>query len=738
MKIFVLLLILCSFCLNGEQSEKLSFEQVYLNRGEALLRPLPEIAGWSDDSHYIETRSGKICLVDARNGHSLVLLDPQALKTKMPANLDLQRSVDHTADYSQLAFLQDDDIYIFQKKLGLTRRITTTAAAEKNPVFSPDGRFLAYTMAGNLFVCDSAGGVPSQLTFDGSEAILNGYASWVYYEEILGRGSRYRAFNWNPGSSMIAFMRFDQSQVPQFPLFDATGAYGRLEMQRYPKPGFPNPAVKIGVIDLASRHTDWIAFPAEVDHYLTFLSWTPDGKSFYLQWLNRGQDELQIYEYTLAGKKLRQVYREKQKAWVEFLSAEDFYPLAAGGFLLLSSKNGWNHLYHVNANGVEKMITSGKWSVNRIDFVDEKKGLAFISADREDSTRIDLYRASWQGGSLQRLTRLDGTHAVTFSNAGTYFLDRFSSVQQPPLLQLCSRDGRALRRLGESATPFLRRAALGKVEIFKIPTGDGLQLPAVWVLPPGFKAEKRYPVIFSVYGGPGIRSVIDVFPRRLDDFFLAQQGIIVVKVDHRGSGHFGKQGMEAMHRCLGKWEIADYCSAASYLRTLPFVDGKMIGITGGSYGGYVAALALAAAPDSFVFGIADFAVSDWLLYDSVYTERYMDLPAENPEGYRQASVLSHVATYRGGLRLTHGSMDDNVHMQNTLQLLNAILDSGKTTELMVYPGERHGVRGIKAVEFNKSAFDFWMRKFFPAPGRSSEPDGRPVGPVRPVGQEKEQ
>jgi len=730
MKRLLLFLLVCVFGLNAGELEKLSFEQVYLNKGEALLRPLPDISGWLDDAHYVETRAGKLFAVDARSSRLQVLLDPQALKMKAPANLNFLKSDDHTADYSQLAFLLEDDIYIFRKKSGLIRRITSTAAAEKNPTFSPDGRFLAYTAGGNLFVCDTAAGVPSQLTFDGSEEILNGYASWVYYEEILGRGSRYRAFTWSPDGSKIAFLRFDQSRVPQFPLFCAAGPYGRLEMQRYPKPGFPNPAVTIGVCDLIARSTDWIGFADSGDHYLTVLDWSPDSRMIFLQWLNRGQDDLKVYSYTLAARSLRQVYQEKQKAWIDFLSAGNFRPLAAGGFLLLSSKDGWTHLLHVAANGTEKKVTSGKWSVSQIEFVDEKKGLALVSADKEDSTRTDLYQVPFNGAPLKRLTRLHGTHSVTFSNAGSYFIDRFSSLQQPPLLQLCARDGRALRCLGESATPALRRITLGKVEIFKIPTGDGLQLPAVWVLPPDFKAEKRYPVVLSVYGGPGSRSAIDAFPRRLDDYFLAQQGIIILKVDHRGSGHFGKVGMEAMHRCLGKWEIADYCDAVSYMRTLPFVNGNLIGITGGSYGGYVAALALAAAPDSFACGIADFAVSDWSLYDSVYTERYMDLPTENPEGYRQASVLSHVATYRGGLRLTHGSMDDNVHLQNTLQLLNGILDMGKTAELMVYPGERHGVRGLKAVEFKKSALDFWLRKFFSTSDRSSELD------IGPVGQEK--
>ena len=723
MKRLFLLLLFCLFGLNAAQSEKLTFEQVYLNRGGALLQPLPDISGWLDDARFVETRAGKFLAVDARSGRSQVLLDPGAFKANAPAGLDLLNPADHDAGYSRLAFVHEDDIYLFSKKTSLTRRLTATTAAEKNPVFSPDGRFLAFTAGGNLFVCDTAGGAPSQLTFDGSDEILNGYASWVYYEEILGRASRYRAFYWSPDSKQIVFLRFDQSRVPLFPLFDANGAYGRLEMQHYPKPGFPNPAVKIGVIDLAGRHTDWIAFPEEIDHYLAFLDWAPDGKRFYLQWLNRGQDELQVYEYIPAAKQLRLVYREKQKAWVDLLGSNDFLPLPGGGFLLLSSKSGWNHLYRVSANGTEKRLTGGKWSVSQIEFADEKKGLAFVSADKEDSTRTDLYRVPLSGAPPQRLTRLDGTHSLTFSKAGSYFLDRYSSLRQPPLLQLCFRDGRVLHRLGESATPALSRAALGKVEVFKIPTADGLQLPAVWFLPPDFQAEKRYPVVLSVYGGPGARSVTDAFPRRLDEFFLAQQGIIVLRVDHRGSGHFGKQGMEAMYRCLGKWELADYGSAAAYLRTLPFVDGEKIGITGGSYGGYVAALALTAAPDAFSCGIADFAVSDWLLYDSVYTERYMDLPAENPEGYRQASVFSHLPTYRGGLLLVHGSMDDNVHMQNTLQLLNGMLDLGKTAELMIYPGERHGIRGSKAVGYYKSALDFWKRKFFS---------------IREVGQEKKQ
>jgi dipeptidyl-peptidase-4 len=732
MKKLFLLMLIFAVGLEAVELKTLTFEQVYLNKGEALLRPLPEITGWLDDSRYSELRDGKIFLVSARSGRSRVLLDPVSMKEKGPAKLDWLRPDDRSLDYSQLVFNLENDLYLWRSKEGALRRLTATADLEKNPVISPDGKRLAYTAGGNLYVCDLASGISTQLTFDGSEEILNGYASWVYYEEILGRASRYRAFDWSPDGTKIVFMRFDQSRVPQFPLFDVGGAYGRLEMQRYPKPGFPNPEVKIGVVDLAARRTEWIDFPFKGDYYLTILAWTREGKGLYLQWMNRGQKDWRIFTCNLAGKGLRQVYQETEKTWVEAVETDGFHALANGGMLLLSNKSGWRHLYLVRADGSERMITSGKWSVNRIEFVDEKKGQVFFSADKEDTTRSDLYRASIKGGPLQRLTRLPGSHRVAFSPGGSFYTDRCSSLQKPALMQLCGRDGSVVRRLGDSVAPAFSGYALGKAEIFRIPTGDGLQLPAIWYLPPGFAAGKKYPVVMSVYGGPGVRSVIDAFPRRLDDYYLAQQGIIVVKVDHRGSGHFGKQGTDIMHRCLGKWEISDYCSAVAYLRTLPFIEGGKIGITGGSYGGYVAALALAVAPDSFSCGIAEFGVMDWALYDSVYTERYMDLPAENPEGYRQASVLSHVSTYRGGLRLTHGSMDDNVHMQNTLQFLNAILDLGKTAELMIYPGERHGVRGRKYGESASSSLEFWKRKFF------AEEQVGPVGQVGPVRQEKQE
>jgi len=244
--------------------------------------------------------------------------------------------------------------------------------------------------------------------------------------------------------------------------------------------------------------------------------------------------------------------------------------------------------------------------------------------------------------------------------------------------------------------------------LFRIPTSDGYDLPASWILPPDFDDNKKYPVIISIYGGPESQGVANRFPRGLGSYYLAQNGIIVISVDHRGSGHFGKAGSSQMHRNLGKWEMNDYIEAVKWLKSKSFIDGNKIGITGGSYGGYVTCMALTYGADYFNFGVADYSVTDWHLYDDVYTERYMDTPDQNPEGYEFGSVLSHASDYKGKLLITHGTIDDNVHMQNSIQLIDLFEDLGKDFEMMLYPGERHGWRGPKEDHLSKLTVKFWF------------------------------
>jgi dipeptidyl-peptidase-4 len=249
---------------------------------------------------------------------------------------------------------------------------------------------------------------------------------------------------------------------------------------------------------------------------------------------------------------------------------------------------------------------------------------------------------------------------------------------------------------------------LGKSELFTIPTKDGYDLPASWILPPDFDGNKKYPVIISIYGGPESQEVANRYPMRLSSYYYAQNGIIVISVDHRGSGHFGKNGSNLMHRNLGKWEMNDYIEAVKWLKTKPFIDGNKIGITGGSYGGYATCMALTYGADYFNYGMANYSVTDWQLYDNVYTERYMDTPDQNPEGYEFGSALTHADNYKGKLLITHGTMDDNVHMQNTIQFVDKLQDMGKEFEMMLYPGERHGWGGPKRDHLSKLTIKFWF------------------------------
>ncbi|MCP5108315.1 MAG: prolyl oligopeptidase family serine peptidase [bacterium] len=715
-KILLVLILAAVTVLLPGQLKKLTFEQVFMRQGEKLLKPLPQILKWDGDRYYYEFKNRKLVKVDARNGTSRLIMESTRFKDVFQKGFNMMRADDKTDDFSRFLFTKKGDIFLFDTRKKETKdqlvQLTKTEGAEKNPTFSPDASKIAYTRDGNLFVYDIAAEKTTQLTNDGSSEILNGHASWVYYEEILGRGGRYRAFWWSPDNRQLVFMRFDQSEVPIFPIFRATGIYGDLEKQKYPKPGYPNPRVKIGIADTETGSAAWIPFEDEKEHYLAFPTWNKKSDAVYFQWLNRDQNYLKILRFDTAAKAITTVYQEKQKTWIDFLEDGDIKLLADGGLLIRSSQSGWYHIYYVFGNGDVRPVTTGAWTVNAIELVNGEKQQIYFTARKEDSTETDLYRVDFSGVNFKRLTVDKGSHRVKVSPGGSYFIDEYSSVEFPARMDLRNRNGKRVRQLGDRHSPVLGTYQLAKKEIFRIKTSDGYQLPASWLLPPGFDENKKYPVVFVIYGGPGAGSVRNSFAFRgyWGQHFLAQQGIIVLTVDHRGSGHFGKKGTDLMHRNFGKWEMNDYIEAVRYLRTLPFVDGQRIGITGGSYGGYVTALALTKGADYFQYGIAGSSVIDWALYDSVYTERFMDTPKDNPDGYKSANVLNYIDKYKSGsLLITHGTMDDNVHMQNTVQFIDKVLDAGKFVELMNYPGERHGFRKKRAIS-NKISLDFWKRK----------------------------
>ncbi len=692
------------------QKNNLTFEQAYLFGIPRLVNPIPTVAIWGNGNSYAIREGEKIKIVNLSSKDEYLLLDFNKLQSELPKNFTLLSSAVHTNDYSKFILKRETDIYLFSRKSKALIRLTNDEAIENNPTFSPDENSIAYTKNNNIFVYNLISKTELKLTNDGSDVVYNGYASWIYYEEILGRASHYRAFYWSPDSRQIAFLKFDDSPVPTFTLFNANGVHGELEVHYYPKPGDTNPKVKLGVINIETQKTTWVDSTYNKGNYIAWPIFTNNSKGLLYQTLNRGQDTLEVRLTQIADVNPQVIYKETQKKWVEFL--DDLYVLKnENGFLIRSEVNGWHHIYHYSLDGkFINQITNGEWDVKDIASVDEEGETIFFHASKESSIQKHLYKIQFNGNGLTKLTKEEGTHSCILFPNGKFFFDKWSSINNPTKLVLNNIVDKKNTLIADSKSAEFDKYNFGKVELFTIPTGDGYNLPAKWFLPPNFDESKKYPIIFSVYGGPGIMSVSNSFPHRgLGNYYLAQNGIIVIQVDNRGSGHFGKKGKDEMHRNLGVWEIEDLITAVKWLHEKPFIDSNKIAITGGSYGGYTTSMALARAGKYFKYGIAKYAVTDWRLYDNIYTERYMDTPEENPEGYKYASVITHAKNYKGGMLITHGSLDDNVHMQNTIQLIDKLQNLDKEFELMIYPNQRHGIRYPKYSHSIKLDINFWFK-----------------------------
>jgi dipeptidyl-peptidase-4 len=664
----------------------------------AVLADVPTVGEWVDATHYLETRR------DA-DGRRRVFVTSAVDGTSRPVGPADPSAV--TAPGAAFRVLLRDHDLVRVDADGTERRLTATPADEEHARLSPDGTRLAYVRDNNLFAYEFATGLERQLTADGSDTILNGTPSWIYLEEILGRGSN--AFWWSPDGTRLAFMRFDDAPVPVFSIYHADGQHGTMERTRYPKAGDPNPYVRIGIVSVSDGATTWMDFAEKVDHYLSFPKWAVNGRTLYVQWMNRAQDTLKLFACDTANGKANEIHKETQAAWVDWY--DDLTPLADGSLLFISDVDGWRHLYRYGkGEPAVKQLTRGAWRVHQIVEVADEAGLVYVSGRPLKSWDTQLLRLKLAGGEPEIVTRDPGVHKASVSPDGSYVVDTWTTLATPARVVLRKGDGSVVREIADAASaPAFGRVAWGKAELFTIPSSDGkFQLPAYWVLPADFSPKRRYPVIVTVYGGPDAGSVQNAW-LGLSAHYWAQRGVITVSVDHRGSGHFGKAGTVLMHRKLGTWEMTDLGTAAAWLRSRAFVQGDRIGITGASYGGYTTAMAMTNAAGQFNFGIAGSSVTDWQLYDSVYTERYMDLPSENPQGYKAGAVLTWADRYKGGLRLTHGTIDDNVHMQQTLQLVDWLTVHDQRFELMVYPDSRHGIQPSQRAHQARESHDFWVR-----------------------------
>lgn len=702
MKTTVLIGLAASFCFSftaQAQLRRLSQQQT-LGGQPSLTKPMNMLNGWSDDNHYIEMDQAerKLYAVDLNTGERTPYTPPPK------SNVN--------------AFLKDNDVFIQYGKEA-AKQLTSTKDEEKNPTLSPDGKYIAFTRNNDLYAVDVATGQEVRYTNDGTDVIYNGWSSWVYFEEILGRPTQYKAFWWAPDSKRIAFMRFDDTKVPMFPINGSTGQHGYTEKTRYPKAGDPNPEVRVGFVPVTGGTVTWADFNEKDDQYFGTPYWSYDGSSLMVQWMNRGQDNLKFFSVNPATGSKKEIYDEKQSSWVDLdYDGRIEYLQDKKHYILKSDKTGWAHFYLYTLDGkLINPITSGKWQVTDLEHVDEKNKVIYFTARKEASTRKDFYRVNYNGKNLKRLTFGDYTHQVQISPNGKYFITTYSNVSTPQKRTLLDNTGKIIKELGDSKSADFAQYNFGKTEMITIPTDDGYQLPAVITYPTDFDQNKKYPVIMSIYGGPNAGTVTNTWKGTASQWW-ANEGIIQIAVDHRASGQFGKEGVALMHRNLGKWEMKDYTTAARWLKAKSWVDNKKLLITGHSYGGYMTCMALTMGADDFDFGIAGAPVTSWELYDSHYTERFMDTPQENPEGYKNGSVLTYVDKYKGLLRIMHGDMDDNVHMQNTIQLIDKLQNANKHFELMIYPGGRHGWGGVKTphdkAERIRFYYDHLLNKPVPA------------------------
>ena len=593
------------------------------------------------------------------------------------------------------------------------RQLTRSAEAETDARFSPRGSHVSYVRGQNLYALELATGREIALTTAGAGLVSYGVAEFIAQEEM----DRSTGYWWSPDETRIAYTRVDESPVDELERFEIYADTVKVIRQRYPAAGRPNARVTLQVVALAGGAAAVQVDPGtDPDVYLARVNWFPDGRSLAVQRQSRDQRRLALLKVDAASGATTTLLEERSDTWVELHDELTFLPRRKG-FLWASSRSGFKHLYLYDLDGrLQRPVTAGEWMVvgdageRAIEAVDEKQGWVYFSANRETPLERHLYAAPLDGpadqagveSGIRRRSAESGWHSVQMSRDAKFWLDTFSTPDSPPSLTLRRASGTAVATLVanalDAAHPYAPHLeAHQPTEFGTLTAADGQVLHYQLIRPRGMQPGRRYPVIVDVYGGPGnqrVRRAWGGFPRSNEGFFrqyLAQRGFVVFTLDNRGSGHRGVRFEGALHRRLGGVEIDDQVRGVEFLRTLPFVDPARIGVFGWSYGGYMALMSMVRAPGHFAAGVAGAPVTDWKLYDTHYTERYMGTPGDNPDGYREGSVMTHAAQLRGPLLVMHGMADDNVLFTHSTALFKTLQDLGKPFDVMPYPGSKHGL-----------------------------------------------
>ena len=669
----------------------------------------PTIRWLKDGNHYLLTNEAsrgnvpRLQKVNAATGEATAFFDAAKMQAAFAALPGVSgqdaRQLANRGNYNlnptETAALINWSNDLFYYEFGSDRaiRLTSNPEEEVGEAFSPDGKMVSFVRENNLYVEDlSMQRRERALTRDGSAKILNGRLDWVYQEELYGRGN-FGAYWWSPDSTTIAYLRFDETPVPEFTVVDHIPYDQKLEVTAYPKAGDPNPLVKLGVVNAAGGDIRWVDTykyqPADL--LISRVTWTPDSKKVVFQAQNREQTFLDVNFADAKDGKSANIIHETSKAWVA-INEQPIW-LQDGSFIWASERNGWEHLYHYSADGkLLRQITDGKWEVRSIEGVDEANGFIYFTATEHSHIATNGYRVKLDGSGLTRLTQSEGSHRVDLSPANNYFVDVWSDLNTPSQVRLYDASGKLVRVIAENKVDALKEYKLGNAELMQVKTRDGFLMEAMMIKPPNFDASKKYPVMSFTYSGPHAPQVRNSWGSTTYMFhqLLAQKGYIIWVCDNRTASGKGMDATWPVYKNFGELELRDLEDGLTWLKNQPYIDGSRIGIWGWSYGGFMTSYALTHS-QSFKLGIAGGTVADWRDYDSIYTERYMQTPQNNPEGYKKSSPVHAAKNLHGKLLLIHGAIDDNVHMQNTMQFIYELQKAGKQFELMLYPKSRHGV-----------------------------------------------
>lgn len=561
--------------------------------------------------------------------------------------------------------------------------------------FSPDASKIAYTKENNLFYFDLGLNKEVQITSDGKiNNIINGSTDWVYEEEF----AIWKGFNWSPKGDKIAFYRFDESGVKEYEM----AIYGKLYPEqtkfKYPKAGETNSIIHIYTFDLVSNKKQLINIGAETDIYIPRIQWTKDNNTLCIQRMNRLQNKLELLLANASSGESKVIFTEENKY---YLDVPELTFLNDGkSFIINSERDGWNHLYQFDINGkLIKQITKGNWDVDQFYGVDEKKKIIYVSTSEVNSTQRYVYAISLDGKNKKQITTRKGWNNATFNSDFSFFLLSNSSINSPSYYSLCDANGKELRVLEDNKmlVEKINNYSISLAEITTFKNAYNEELNTFTIKPTNFDASKKYPVLMYVYGGPGHQLAVDRWMGGNYFWFqlLAQKGYMIVCVDGRGTGFKGEAFKKCTYLQLGKFEIEDQIFVAKELGKLPYVDASRIGMFGWSFGGYMSSLAISKGADVFKSVIAVAPVTNWRYYDNIYTERFMRTPTENAKGYDDNSPINHVEKIKGNYLLIHGTADDNVHFQNSVEMVNAMINKGVKFDSEYYPNKNHGIGGAK-------------------------------------------